>query len=239
MQAKSIKANSVEEINTALQQSLADGYKPTLAIVFISIKMDRKAVCELLHKQGIDIIGATSCGEFINGYQDEGSIVILLLNLSREAYTILFEEIADGTVGHAATAVAESAIQKFNTPAFILCSTGYSVYAEYFDGEALISSITKVAGSHVTICGGMAGDDGTLTGTYAFTYAKETDKGIAALILDEDKISLQGMAISGWKPLGISRTITKSKGNHVYTIDDQPAPEMYLRFFRRRKFVKG
>jgi hypothetical protein len=38
------------------------------------------------------------------------------------------------------------------------------------------------------------------------------------------------MAISGWKPMGISRTVTKSKGNLVYTIDDQPALEMYLRY---------
>ena len=238
MKAKSIKGKSTKEINTGLQQSLADNYQPTLAIVFISIKQDRKAVCEMLHKEGIDIIGVTSCGEFIDGYQDEGSTVILLLDISREAYTILFEEIADGTVSEAATALAQSAIQQFKRPAFILCSTGYSMNAEYLDGDALVSSISKVAGSHVTICGGMAGDDGTLTGTYAFTYSKETDKGIAALILDEDKISLHGMAISGWKPLGISRTITKSKGNFVYTIDDQPAPEMYLRFLGEDAMAK-
>ncbi len=95
MQSKSIKGNSIEEINTALQQSMADAYRPTLAIIFISVRQDRKAICEILHKEGIDIIGATSCGEFINGSQDEGSIVILLLDLSREAYSILFEEIAD------------------------------------------------------------------------------------------------------------------------------------------------
>ena len=57
----------------------------------------------------------------------------------------------------------------------------------------------------------MAGDDGTFTGTYVFTYEKETDEGIAALVLDEEKISLHGMAISGWKPIGIFRTVTKSE----------------------------
>jgi len=51
-----------------------------------------------------------------------------------------------------------------------------------------------------------------------------------ALVLNEDKIELQGMAISGWKPVGVYRTITKSKGNLLYTIDDKPALEMYLRF---------
>jgi transketolase N-terminal domain/subunit len=35
MKAKSIKGNSTEEIKTAFEQSKADGYKPTLAVVFI------------------------------------------------------------------------------------------------------------------------------------------------------------------------------------------------------------
>ena len=74
----------------------------------------------------------------------------------------------------------------------------------------------------------MAGDDGTFTGSYVFTNEEESDEGIAALVLDEEKISLHGMAISGWKPLGIARTVTKSEGGWIYTIDDQPALEMYL-----------
>ena len=230
MKAKSIKGKSPDEIQSALQQSMADGFKPTLAIVFISIKQDRKAIAELLHNRGIDILGATSCGEFINGYQDQGSAVILLLNLPREFYTILFEDIADSNLANAAVRMAEAALQKFKQPAFILCSTGISVKGEYLDGEMLVRSIESVVGPQVNIYGGMAGDDYTVTGTYVFTHGKESDTGIAALVLDEDKISLQGMAISGWKPLGISRTVTKSEDGWIYTIDDQPAVDMYMKY---------
>ena len=60
MKAKSIKGKSPEEIKNELAESMADGFKPTLAIVFISIKQDRKAVCEILNTKGIDVIGATS-----------------------------------------------------------------------------------------------------------------------------------------------------------------------------------
>ena len=77
MKAKSIKGRSPEEIQAALQQSRSDGFRPTLAFVFISIKLDREAVCEMLHGEGIDIVGATSSGEFINGYQDTGSAVFI------------------------------------------------------------------------------------------------------------------------------------------------------------------
>jgi hypothetical protein len=91
MKAKTIKGNSTEEIKSALQQSMNDEFKPTLAIMFISIKQDRKAVSEILHNEGIDILGATSCGEFINGCHSDGAAVILLLDLPRDTYTILLK----------------------------------------------------------------------------------------------------------------------------------------------------
>jgi len=41
---------------------------------------------------------------------------------------------------------------------------------------------------------------------------------------------MHGLALSGWKPMGISRTATKTEGNLIYTIDDRPALEMYLHY---------
>ena len=91
MQAKSIKANSTTEIRVALQQSMADGYKPTLAIVFISIKQDINAVCEMLDQQDISIFGATSSGEFIDEEISEQGIVILLMDMKKTDFIILKE----------------------------------------------------------------------------------------------------------------------------------------------------
>jgi hypothetical protein len=230
MKAKSIKGKSPEEIRLTLEECIADGYGPTLAIVFISIQQDRKVISKILHDKGIDILGATSCGEFTNGYQDKESIVILLLNLDRESYAILFEDFHDTDIATAATQIAQKAVQKFEKPAFILCSTGVSRKGEFLDGEILVRSIENIVGPQVSIYGGMAGDDWTITGTYVFTYERETDEGMAVLVLNEDKIGLYGMAISGWKPLGISRTVTASKGGLVYTIDNQPALDMYLKY---------
>jgi hypothetical protein len=230
MKAKSIKGNSPEEIESALQACMADGFRPTLAIVFLSIKQNRKAICEILDTKGIDIIGATSSGEFINGHESKGGIVMMLFDINRNNYYILFEDIDERTLNDASANMARAALQKFDKPAFILCSTIVSATGKMLDGETLIRNIEKVVGPQVNIFGGMAGDDITFTGTYVFTRNQSTDYGIAALVFDEDKISLHGMAISGWKPIGVLRTITRSDGNLIYTIDNEPALEMYLRF---------
>ena len=230
MKAKSIKGSSAEEIQSALSKSMADGYRPTIAIVFISIKQDRQAVCEILNKEGIDIIGATSSSEFIDGHQSEGETVVMLFDLNKNDYCILFEDIGERTLSDAAENMAKSAIQKFDKPAFILCSTLLAADGKMLDGETLIHSIEKITGPQVNLFGGMAGDDITFSGTWVFTNSQSTDYGMVVLVLDEDKVSLHGMALSGWRPVGVFRTATKTERNLIYTIDNEPALEMYLRF---------
>ncbi|HWN87534.1 MAG TPA: FIST N-terminal domain-containing protein [Chitinophagaceae bacterium] len=235
MRAKSISGNTAGEIKDALEKSMVDGFVPTIAVVFISIKQDRRAVCDILYKKGIDVIGATSSGEFINGHQSEGEAAIMLFDINKSDYCILFEDIGERTLNEAATNMAKTALQKFNKPAFILCSTLMSPGGKMIDGETLVRTIEKTVGPHVNLFGGMAGDDITFTGTYVFTHDLSTDHGMAALILNEEKINLYGVAFSGWKPMGISRTITKSEANLIYTIDDQPALDIYLRFLGKDK----
>ena len=154
----------------------------------------------------------------------------MLCDINKNDYCVLFEDIGERTLNDAATNMAKAALQKFNKPAFILCSTLLSASGKMLDGETLIRSIEKTTGPQVNLFGGMAGDDITFTGTYVFTNDQSTDYGIVSLVLNEEKISLHGMAISGWKPMGVFRTVTKSEGNLIYTIDNEPALEMYLRF---------
>lgn len=230
MVAKSIKGNSPEEIKNELAENMADGFKPTLAIVFISIKQDRDAVCEMLHNEEIDIIGATSCGEFINGHESEGEIAILLLDINRNNYSILFEDIGERSLENATHNMLDNAFKKYKKPAFILITTLLKTDGKMLDGEGMVKFIEKLAGPDISMFGGMAGDDLSFSGTWIFTNENSTDYGMAALVLDEDKIELHGLAYSGWKPMGIFRKVTKSEGNLIYTIDNQPALEMYLHF---------
>lgn len=230
MRAKSIKGKSPGEINEALKQSLSEGFKPTLAIVFISIKQDRKTVVEILRQKDIDVIGATSSGEFINGHQGEGEIVMILFDINKSDYSILFEDLGERSLEDATHQMVKNAFQKFDMPAFILMTTLLTSDSRLLDGEGMVKFIENIAGPDVTMFGGMAGDDLSFSGTWVFTRDNSTDYGMAALVLDETKIELHGLAFSGWKPMGVFRTATKTKGNLIYTIDNRPALDLYLHF---------
>lgn len=230
MKAKSIKGKSVNEIKTALEMALAEGYQPTIAFVFISILQDRNEICNVLSHYNIDVIGATSSVEFIDNHQDQGSVVLLLLDLNRNYYSILFENIPENKISESGRQLAQNALQKFKNPSFILLTTSLTADGKMIDGESLIQSMVNELGSEFNLFGGMAGDDLTFTGTYVFTNTQTTGYGMAALVLDADKINLHGMAISGWKPLGVTKTVTKSEGNVIYSIDNEPALDVYLRY---------
>jgi hypothetical protein len=228
MKAKTIKGNSPEEMKNELSESISDGFKPTLAIIFLSIKQDREKVCDILQKEGIDIIGATSSGEFIDGHESEGKIVMILLDLNRKYYSILFEDIGKRSIEDATNNMVKEAFNKYEKPAFILLTTLLTSDGRMLDGEGIVKFIEKLAGPDISMFGGMAGDDLSFSGTWIFTHNKATDYGMAALVLDETKIELNGLAFSGWKPMGVSRIVTKSEGNLIYSIDNRPALEIYL-----------
>ena len=226
MKAKSIKGKSPKEIKNALAESLADGFKPTLAIVFLSFKQDIDAVCKILDSEGIQIFGATTSGEFISSEIEEGSIAIMLLDMDPAYFKLMFLEAGDSSAFEIAKQIGEEGKKLFANPAFIILS-GWS---NEMDGEEIIKGIEDGFGEGATIFGGMAGDDLTLSGPKAFTLGISSIAGLVALIIDEDKIAISGVATCGWKPIGITKTITKSKGNVVYTIDDKPALDLVMKY---------
>ena len=138
MQAKSIKGKSTEEIRTALQESMAHGYQPTLAIVFLSVKQDREAISKLLHEKGIQVFGATTAGEFIDGEIEGGSIVIMLLDMNPAYFRIEFLETSSETALEDANKLGITGKKTFNNPAFIIANSGVTL-----DGEPFIEGILQ------------------------------------------------------------------------------------------------
>lgn len=225
MKAKSIKGNSTEEIKSALEQSMFDGFRPTLAIAFVSIKQDRNAIGKLLDDAGIAIFGCSTNGEFIDEETAKGSAAILLLDINKNFFQVYFEEYPEKNYREITTAVAQKAKEKFSSPAFFIAGSNMET-----DAEELLFGFEDVAGKEVNVYGGMAGDDFTFNEQYVFTNGKESSRGLVCIALDENKVMIKGVATCGWKAVGTERTVTKSTGNHVFTVDDIPVLDITTKY---------
>ena len=224
MKAKSIKGRSTEEIKVALQQSMADDFKPTLALVFLSAMNEIEAICSLLDKEGIAIFGASTFAEFTEQDAENTGIAVLLLDINPACFKIALEDNGEGSGYEIGCHIGETGTKTFANPAFIISTANYKI-----PGAKIIQGIVEKAGADVTIVGGKAGEIINMEGK-VFTNIQSTDNGIISLILDQDKITLKGMAASGWKPSGTEKKITRCTGPWIYTIDDQPAFDIVKKF---------
>ncbi|HLG40637.1 MAG TPA: FIST N-terminal domain-containing protein, partial [Chitinophagaceae bacterium] len=224
MKAKSIKGKSPDNIKDALQKSMADGYKPTLAFVFLTELEDIDSVSAIMDAEGISIFGASTSEKFTEqGIEHEG-IVVLLLDINLVNFKIVLKDFKSASVYESACQIGELGKNTFDHPAFIISAADYQT-----PGEQVIKGLLDKAGGNVTVIGGMAGEPVNFTGTIFTNHAK-TSSGLVALIMDEDKIDIKGIAVSGWKPVGTEKRITKSEGSWIYTIDHEPAMDVIKKF---------
>ena len=225
MIAKSFKGKSLEEIQSALKQSMAEGYKPTLAIVFLSVKQDRVAICKTIDDAGIAIYGATTNGEFTAEGISAGGIAILLLDTDPAYFTILFEEFQGNNYRQTTQSIAKKALKQFAHPSFLIACSNLNT-----DAEEVLHGFEDILGQEVNVNGGMAGDDFAFKENFVFTGNNSSHNGIVAVVMDEDKISMKSRATFGSKAVGTVKKVTKSEGNHVYTIDDTPALDLTIKY---------
>ncbi|MGM0496771.1 MAG: FIST signal transduction protein [Bacteroidota bacterium] len=232
MDVKTVKGHFFTEFEQALSLALHNDFKPDLALVFCSVSQNLNQVSKLFHDNGIEFLGATTAGEIFEDEVDEKSIVAMLMKLPHHAYSKVYRDRTDDktTLHEVGLEIGQGALSKYKNPSVIVLSGGMRA-----NGEELVNGLlaSNVPGNN--IFGALAGDDLRMQNTYVFTNEGITNIGVAALILDGDKISVSGIATSGWESIGTEKIITKSKGNVVYGIDNTPAIDVFLKYFDKSK----
>ena len=225
MKAKSLKGWSTEEIRQQLEQIMSDGFTPTLAIAFISKSQDRQAITRVLDAKNITVFGCTTNGEFVDEQPEKGSAAILLLDIAREDFTLYFETFAQPNYREVARQIARDAKERYAVPAFLIGLSHYET-----DGEEILHGLVDIAGENINAYGGGAGDDYAFDENFVFTNGKDSGKAIVCLALNEEKIEIKGIATCGWKAVGTERVVTRSEGNHVYTVDNIPVLDITVKY---------
>ena len=234
MKAKSLKGISTKEIQVELEKILISDFKPNLAILFVSVKQDLEKLSSVFGEKGITVFGATTGGEFIDENYSNGGIAAMLLEINPELFHFMFEQKAEKDTRLKAAKLAETGLEQFKNPAFIVAASGLRV-----DGEFVIRGIEDAAGKDTTIYGALAGDDLQMQEAFVFTNGKISNQGIVMIAFDGDKIEFKGRATHGIQGVGTLKTITKADGWWIQTIDNQPALDLIARYMGLNIEKKG
>jgi hypothetical protein len=145
--------------------------------------------------------------------------------MKKDYFTIYFEEFNDSHFRKTSQEVAQKALAKYATPAFLIGLSHYET-----DGEEILHGIEDIIGKEVNVYGGGAGDDYDFTDNFVFTNGRDGGRAMVCLALDESKVEIKGIATCGWKAVGTERIVTKSEGNHVYTVDNIPVLDITAKY---------
>jgi hypothetical protein len=225
MKAKSIKGKSINELKSTLAKIISEDFKPTLGIVFSSVSQDLKGICDTMDAEGIAIFGCTTSGEFIDEDTETGSWVMLLMDLNPEYFQIHLEEYPDKNYREVAHTLAKKVKLSIEDPALLL-----GVSQIETNGEEILHGFEDVFGQEANLFGGLAGDDYAMKDTFVFTNGKISNCGLVCLALNQTNVEVQGIATCGWKAVGTEKTVTKSEGNHIYTIEDIPVLDITAKY---------
>ncbi|PWN05778.1 FIST signal transduction protein [Rhodohalobacter mucosus] len=224
MKAKTITGNSPAEIEAALEESTKDGFKPTLVIITLTNTDYAETIQSLFDLKGIAIFGITTSQKFTSHGMQSEDLVAMLLDLKPDYFRIVLNDYRESPPYETGFQTGITGKNVFNNPGFIISPIDFKM-----SGDELIRGLTDAAGKDATIMGGVAGNPEDFSGVL-FTNGSSSKGGLLALIIDQDQITFSGLAVSGWKPVGTAKKVTKSEGSWIFTIDDEPAMNVIRRF---------
>jgi hypothetical protein len=210
----------------SVDSEIGGGLKPTLALVFSSVALDLGAIGRGLSERAMEVAGVSSSGEIANGAPFDESCTALLFEADRASFDVRLYPLECGeTMLEAGRKVGRFAVERFAEPVVLAFIAGVRA-----NGEPLVPGVQDGAGRPIPLFGGVAGDHLAMADTYVFSGTGVSDGGVIALVLDGLRYQAEGIVPNGWQPVGIAKTVTRSEGNVVYTIDGRPALEVFRRY---------
>jgi len=168
------------------------------------------------------IIGATTDGEIIDNIVTNNKIVISVTAFEKSTLKVASHN-ANGDSFEAGVAIAKELIDK-DTKVLFLFSDGL-----HTNGERFLNGVKSLSGD-IPIVGGMAGDGAVFDTTYILSNDGVLSNGAVGVGVKSQELVIKTDYSFNWQEIGKTLTITKSKDNRVYEIDNQSAVDIYAKY---------
>jgi hypothetical protein len=200
---------------------------PKLLIVFCSQAHNLRHLLRQIRERAGDVplIGCTTAGQIATGGPSDSGVVVTALGGRGFAVRTTVAVQASRNLREAGARVARGLPDRADLPhkAMLLLSDGLAG-----DQQEIVRGAHGVLGAAVPLVGGCAGDDLKMRWTFQFYDDRVlTDSVVAAGIASNAPL---GVGVRhGWRRVGEPMLVTSSRSNRVYTLDDRPALDAYLK----------
>jgi serine phosphatase RsbU (regulator of sigma subunit) len=223
VKVKNFKFNSIDELDK-LDLSKYETTKTAIQIFsgFATREGVEKIVSTIKNKNSeLKFIGASTAGEIYNGSVYESTVTLSIMEFDNTTLEVgYFINKDDYQLG---VDVANSLFTP-NTKVMVLFIDGLKT-----NGNDVVDGISSV-NHQIPIAGGLAGDNGSFTETFIFSNSGVYNRGVVAMSLNSDLLTVMTDYQLNWQPIGQEMVVTKAEKNHLYEVDGINVSEIYRKY---------
>lgn len=175
--------------------------------------------------EGALIAAVSTAGEIAGHSVSDGSIAALLLSFDATTVRGVQVAIGDGESSDAIAARLVASIPLAGLSHLFLFSDGLHV-----NGSALAAGVSAALPPQVAVTGGLAGDGDRFRETRVGLGTEIRPRQVVAIALYGSALRVGYGSVGGWDAFGPERLITRSHGNVLHSLDDEPALALYKRY---------
>jgi hypothetical protein len=221
------EASDSRQAGAEATRSALSGPDPKLLLVFVGIAHDIPRVLAGINEVagGVPLIGCTTHGEISAVGPRDGSVVVTALGGAGFSVATAAATEASDRQREAGAEVAETvaAVEDMPYKALVVLTDGL-----IRDQEDILRGAYGVVGASVPLFGGAAGDGWQMQRTYQLHGSQVlTDAVVAVTIASNAPIAVSMR--HGWRKVGEPMVVTGCGNGRVFTLDDEPAMDVYLR----------
>ncbi len=202
------------------------GAEAQLLIVFCSDSYDLKELLGGINERsgGTPLIGCSTAGEIATSGPGDAGVVVAALG--GEGFSVATASAIDASKDlraageEVASCIGQLKAREHRT--LILLTDGLAG-----NQQEIVRGAHSVLGTGVPLVGGCAGDDLKMSRTFQLADTEVLTDSVVAAAVGSDRPVGIGVR-HGWKRVGDPVIVTRSAGNRVYELDDQPALDAYL-----------
>lgn len=170
------------------------------------------------------LIGATTAGEIWQDKISSNTNVLTITTFENVSIESSFSSVDDSFGSREAGKRIGKELLRDESRVFILFGTGIST-----NGEEILEGVHESA-PHVTISGGLAGDNLVFKKTLVFTENFLGTSAIVGISLNGCSLKIRTSYNFDWKKVGKPLQVTKCIGNRIYTVENRPIAEVYKEY---------
>lgn len=219
-------AASAAAVGEALEGLSRHAAPPRLLVLYASSSYDPDGIAEGIAAAAGDVplVGCTTAGEIATAGPGERGVVVVALGGEGMSAAVGMGDAADGGLRRAGATAARclDSVEPRTHRVVLLLSDGLSG-----DQQEVVRGAYEQVGAAVPLVGGCAGDDLRMDRTHQFLGSRVLQGAVLGAAISSD--APIGIGVShGWRPVGQPMTVTQSDGVVVWTLDDEPALDVYL-----------